>query len=220
MGEYKTLQDYLFRYIAREAGRLELAVHIHTGLGIGIYFDVGGSNPLLLEPVFNDPALRKTNFFITHGGWPFAKQSASMLFKPNVYADFSGIAFLNYPREVSDVLRSWLEVSPDKVLFGTDGFELDPNMPFLNWEEFTCIGMRSARRALSLALTEMMRDGEISHEEAVGIARKVLRENAVRLYKLETPRAPGDVSFRDASSARNSLPWKRPSPEPTSSAGC
>jgi len=185
--EYKTLQDYLFRYIAREAGRLDLAVHIHTGFGIGLYFDVGGSNPLLLEPVFNDPTLRKTNFFITHGGWPFAKQSASMLFKPNVYTDFSGIAFLNYPRDVSSVLRSWLEVSPDKVLFGTDGFELDPHMPFLSWEEFTCIGTRSARRALALALTEMMRDGEISHEEAVGVARKVLRENAVKLYKLETP---------------------------------
>jgi len=110
-----------------------------------------------------------------------------MLFKPNVYTDFSGIAFLNYPRDVSSVLRSWLEVSPDKVLFGTDGFELDPHMPFLSWEEFTCIGTRSARRALALALTEMMRDGEISHEEAVGVARKVLRENAVKLYKLETP---------------------------------
>ncbi|HOG16916.1 MAG: Amidohydrolase [Syntrophaceae bacterium PtaU1.Bin231] len=186
-GEYKQLQDYLFRYIAREAGRLGLAVHIHTGIGLGLHFDVAGSNPLLLEPVFNDPALQETNFFITHGGWPFAKQSASMLFKANVYTDFSGIAFLNYPREVGDVLRSWLEVSPDKVLFGTDGFELDPDMPYLNWEEFTCIGNRGARTALALALTEMIRDGEISHEEAVGVARKVLRENAVKLYKLETP---------------------------------
>jgi len=155
------LQDYLFRYISREAGRLDLVVHIHTGFGIGKYFDVVDSNPLLLEPVFNDPVLRKTNFVITHGGWPFAKQSAAMLLKPNVYVDFSAIAFLLYPREVSDVLRSWLEVSPDKVLFGTDGFELDPDMPFLNWEEFTCMGTSSARQALALALTEMMHDNEM-----------------------------------------------------------
>ena len=186
-GEYKALQDYLFRYISREAGRLDLAVHIHTGFGIGRYFDVVDSNPLLLEPVFNDPVLRKTNFVIIHGGWPFAKQSAAMLLKPNVYADFSAIAFLIYPRELSDVMRSWLEISPDKVLFGTDGFEIDPNMLFLNWEEFACIGTRSARQALALALTEMMRDSEITYEEAVSIARKVLRENAVKLYKLETP---------------------------------
>jgi uncharacterized protein len=186
-GEYKALQDYLFRYITREAGRLDVAVHIHTGLGIGKYFDVLDSNPLLLEPVFNDPALRKTNFVITHGGWPFAKQSAAMLLKPNVYVDFSAIAFLIFPRELSDVLRNWLEVSSDKVLFGTDGFELDPDMPFLDWEEFTWIETRSAREALALALTEMMRDNEITHGEASDIARKVLRENAVKLYKLQTP---------------------------------
>ena len=34
-GETKALQDYLFRTISREAGRLDLAVHIHTGFGIG-----------------------------------------------------------------------------------------------------------------------------------------------------------------------------------------
>ena len=184
-GETKALQDYLFRTISREAGRLDLAVHIHTGFGIGRYFDVIDSNPLLLEPVFNDPVLRKTKFVILHGGWPFAKQSAALLLKPNVYVDFSAIAFLIYPRELSQVLRSWLEISPDKVLFGTDGFEIDPNLPLLNWEEFTCLGTRSARQALAQALTEMMQDSEITHEEALSIARKVLRENAVKLYKLE-----------------------------------
>ena len=186
-GETKALQDYLFRTISREAGRLDLAVHIHTGFGIGRYFDVIDSNPLLLEPVFNDPVLRKTKFVILHGGWPFAKQSAALLLKPNVYVDFSAIAFLIYPRELSQVLRSWLEISPDKILFGTDGFEIDPNLPLLNWEEFTCLGTRSARQALAQALTEMMQDSEITHEEALSIARKVLRENAVKLYKLETP---------------------------------
>jgi predicted TIM-barrel fold metal-dependent hydrolase len=185
-GEYQALQDYLFRFISREAGRLDLPVHIHTGLGIGRFFDVAGSSPLLLEPVFNDPLLRRTQFVMLHGGWPFTEQTAALLLKPNVYVDFSARAFLFYPRELSRVLRSWLEISPDKVLFGTDGFELDPNLPFLNWEEFTCLGTRSARQALALALTEMMRDNEIPYEEALIIARKVLRENAVKLYKLET----------------------------------
>jgi predicted TIM-barrel fold metal-dependent hydrolase len=183
--EYRALQDHLFRYVSREAGRLGLAVHVHTGFGIGEYFDVVGSNPLLLESVFNDPDLRQTRFVIIHGGWPYARQTAAMLLKPNVYADFSAIDFLLYPREVSAVLRSWLESSPDKVLFGTDGFELDPDMPFINWEEFSCLGVRGARRALALALTDMMRDGEITREEALEIARKVLRGNAIRLYRLD-----------------------------------
>src|SRR5256714_3176024 len=60
--EYKQLQDFLFRYIAREAGRLGLAVHIHTGAGVGGYYGIVGGNPMMLELVFNDPTLRKTNF--------------------------------------------------------------------------------------------------------------------------------------------------------------
>ncbi|MHB8909882.1 MAG: amidohydrolase family protein [Syntrophales bacterium] len=119
--------------------------------------------------------MRKTNFFITHGGWPYAEQAAAMLLKPNVYADFSAIDFLLYPREVSSVAQRWLEISPDKVLFGTDGFELDPDMRFLNWEEFTWIGTNSGRQALAMALTDMMRDGEVTSDEALIIARKALR---------------------------------------------
>ena len=185
--EYKTLQDYLFRYISGEAGRLDLVVHIHTGFGIGQYFDVAGSNPLLLEPVFNDPVLRKTEFVMLHGGWPFGKQSAAMLLKPNVYVDFSCRAFLFYPRDLSQVLRSWLEIAPDKVMFATDGFEIDPAMSFFNWEELAWLGTSGTRQALALSLTEMMHDNEIRHEEALDIARKVLRESAVKLYKFATP---------------------------------
>ena len=99
--EYKPLQDFLFRYIAREAGRLGLAVHIHTGAGVGGYYGIVGGNPLMLEPVFNDPTLRKTNFVLIHGGWPFADQTAALLLKPNVYADFSAQTFFRTPRALA-----------------------------------------------------------------------------------------------------------------------
>src|SRR5262249_34695079 len=36
--DYTSLQDFLFRVLAREAGRLGLAIHIHTGAGCGSYF--------------------------------------------------------------------------------------------------------------------------------------------------------------------------------------
>jgi len=66
--DYKILQDYLFRYVAREAGHLGMAVHLHTGGGCGGYFHLEGSNPALLDSVFNDPSLRKTNFVMLHAG--------------------------------------------------------------------------------------------------------------------------------------------------------
>ena len=52
--EYKALQDFLFRYIAAECGRLGMPVHLHTMSGGGGYFDIAKGNPLLLESVFDD----------------------------------------------------------------------------------------------------------------------------------------------------------------------
>ena len=53
---YKTVQDYLFRVIATECGRLGMAVHIHGMAGAGSYFSQAGVNPMNLEPLLNDPA--------------------------------------------------------------------------------------------------------------------------------------------------------------------
>jgi len=182
-GEYKVLQDYLFRYIARECGRLGMAVHIHAIDGAGSFYRQSGSNPLLLESAFNDPELRKTNFVIVHGGYPFTRQTASLMSKPNVYSDFSGQTFLLYPRALSEVLRNWLEFYPDKVLFGADAFPLTPEV---GWEEGAWLAMTTARQALALALTGMMNDGEITRDRALELARMVMRENAVRLYALDS----------------------------------
>lgn len=180
--EYKALQDYLFRYIAREAGRLGMAVHIHSIDGAGSFYKQSGSNPLLLESAFNDPGLRKTNFVIVHGGYPFTKNTASLMGKANVYADFSAQTFLLYPRALSEVLRNWLEYYPDKVLFGTDAFALTPEV---GWEEGGWLAIKTAREALALALTGMMNDGEITRARAIELARMVMRENAVKLYGLK-----------------------------------
>jgi len=176
---YKTLQDFLFYYIAREAGRLGMAIHIHCIEGVGGFYRQSGSNPLLLEAVFNDPALRKTNFVVIHGGYPFTKEMGSLLSKPNVYADFSAQTFFTYPRELSEILRNWLEFYPDRVLFGTDAFSFGPEV---DWGEVAWLSNTTARQALALALTGMMNDGEITRQRAMKLARMVLRENAIRLY--------------------------------------
>jgi predicted TIM-barrel fold metal-dependent hydrolase len=104
-----------------------------------------------------------------------------MMSKPNVYADFSAQTFFLYPRALSDVLRNWLEFYPDKILFGTDAFSFGPA---IDWGEVAWLSDATGRQALALALTEMMNDGEITRDRALQLARKVLRENAVRLYKL------------------------------------
>ena len=176
---YKLLQDYLFRYIAHECGRLGLAVHLHSMSGGGSYFDIAGGNPLLLEPFFNDPHLRNTRFVLLHGGWPFVREAGALLQKPNVYLDISQQVLTFPPRTLAGWLREWLETFPDKVLFGTDGYPFSDSM---GWEEATWIASHNARDALGLALTGMMHDGEISRERAAKIAEQVLHENAEGLY--------------------------------------
>lgn len=182
--EYKALQDYLFRVLAREAGSAGLAMHIHTGIGADPWFRLAGADPLLLEPALSDRSLRSTNFVLIHGAWPFDRQAGAMLIKPNVYADFSAQPFLRSTRALSETLRAWLEWYPEKVLFGTDTYP-DPNTPLSDWEEKLWLVNDVAREALAIALTGMMNDGQITRERAVELARMVLRDNAVRLYGLE-----------------------------------
>jgi len=178
---YKKLQDFLFRYIAREAGRLGLVVHIHTGGGCGHFFNLSNANPLLLESVLNDPALRKTNFVLIHGGYPFVKETEFLMEKPNVYADFSAQTFLLTPQALGRVLRDWLEYEPEKVLFGTDA---SPATPEVSWEESAWMTNKTAREALATALAGMMKDDDITRERASELARMVMRENASKLYGL------------------------------------
>lgn len=178
--EYLKLQNYLMRYIAREAGRLGLAVHFHTGFGCGTYFMLEDANPVLLESLANDASLRKTTFVLLHGGaGTFPKYAAYMLSKPNVYADISEQTWLISTRRLSEVIRDFLEWYPEKTLFGTD---LYPNTPDINWEEVGWQTTQSARKALAIALAGMIQDGEITRERALELARMVLHDNAAKLY--------------------------------------
>jgi hypothetical protein len=67
-------------------------------------------------------------------------------------------------------------------MFGTDAFALTPEV---GWEEVGWLSNRTAREALALALTGMLRDGEITRPRASELARMVLRENAARLYDIK-----------------------------------
>ena len=178
--EYKILQDYLFRHIARQAGRLDMPVHIHSSIGAGSYFRAANANPLAMESMFNDPSLRKTKFVMLHGSWPYAREAAALILKPNVYVDFSAFMYLTYPLEASRAIRLYLEAAPEKVLYGSDA---SPFTSHVGWEETAWIGSRTGRLALGAALTGMVEDGEITLDRAKQIGQLAMRENARQLYR-------------------------------------
>ena len=179
---YRPLQDYLFRTIALECGHLGMAVHFHSMAGAGSYFSIAGGNPMNMEPLFNDPTMRHTNFVMLHAGWPFVHETGALLQKPNVYLDISQQALVIPAHTLAIWLREWLELFPDKVLFGTDGY---PYSATLGWEESTFLSARNAREALGIALTGMERDGEVTPVRALQIAHMVMHDNAAALYHLQ-----------------------------------
>ncbi|HVX38589.1 MAG TPA: hypothetical protein VHB25_03365 [Gemmatimonadaceae bacterium] len=179
--EYKALEDYLFRVIAREAGRQHMAVQIHALETFGGFYSPAGAAPHLLEPALDDSTLRGTKFVIIHGGWPLVDETQGLLSKPNVYTDISMMDDILSPTVLARVLRQWLGEWPEHVMFGTDAFDGGLEQ---GWEQVAWVGSTTARKALAIALTGMMRDGEITRARAEELARMVMRENAAAVYGL------------------------------------
>lgn len=177
--EYLDFQDYIFRYLIREAGRLHLPVHIHTAVGIGDYFSLSEDNVLQLESILRDPRYEQTTFVLLHGGYPFQDQAIWLAARRNVYLDTSLMELYLYPAEFKNVLRRWLLLFPDKVLFGSDAF---PFNDAVGAEESYWLAVRSVHVALAAALAEMVASHEVSEEKALQLAHAYLHDTASRLY--------------------------------------
>jgi predicted TIM-barrel fold metal-dependent hydrolase len=179
--EYALFQDFVFRHILTECGRLGLAVHIHSSAGAGNYFSVAGASVLNLEPTLKDPRYGKTTFVLIHGGYPFEREAMMMSVMKNIFIDSSATgSFLLFPDEFKQVLRRWFEIAPEKVTFGSDAFPLDER---IGVEELYWFGVHNARTAAAAALAEMIAAREINEAQAMTIARGYLHDNAAGLYK-------------------------------------
>ncbi len=68
-----------------------------------------------------------------------------------------------------------------KVLFGTDAVAFGPDS---GWELAAWIGTTTGRQALAIALSEMVRNGEVKRGRAEEMATMVMRTNSAKPYKL------------------------------------
>lgn len=177
--EYCDFQDYVFRYLLREAGRLHLPVQIHTAVGGGDYFSLDDGNVLKLENVLRDPRYDHVTFDLLHGGYPFEHQAIWLTARKNVYLDSSLMSDFLYPQGLARVLKQWLELFPDKVVFGSDAF---PFSDAIGAEESYWLAAQSSRVALAEALAEMVSEGEINESQALAMAHAYLHDTAAKLY--------------------------------------
>ena len=178
-GEYKQFQDYIFRVMVDEAGKLHLPMHFHSALGIGDYFSLHNGNVLNLENVVRDPRYKNVTFVLIHGGWPYEREAALMTAVKNVYLDTSFQSEILYPSQFKDVLKQLLTLFPDKMMYGSDAF---PFSEALGAEESFWLAARTTRTGLAAALAELVEEGAVTEPKALELARNYLHDNAVRLY--------------------------------------
>jgi hypothetical protein len=177
--EYRAFQDYIFRVLIDQAGKLNLPVHFHSAVGIGDYFSLRNGNPLNLENVLRDPRYSKVNFVLIHGGYPYTLEMIWLTAAKNVFTDSSLVGYYVYPSELKNILKQWISLYPEKIMFGSDAF---PFNEAVGAEETFWLAVRSARTAVAAALAELVAEGAVSEEKALELARLYLHDNAAKLY--------------------------------------
>ena len=177
--EYRTFQDYIFRYLIVEGGRLNLPVHVHSAVGIGDYFNLSESNIMHLENILRDPRYSGTMFVMIHGGYPFEREAIWLAAIKNVYLDSSLHGDFHVSLEFKNSLKEFLETFPDKITFGTDCF---PYNESLGAEESYWLGVSPRARARgSTGRNDFLRR---SHRgESSRLAHAYLHDNAVGIYQ-------------------------------------
>jgi hypothetical protein len=170
-------KDFLARQVFLKAAELDLPVHFHTGFGATATLKNLDSNPLNLESVFSDMRFKDTRFVMLHTGYPFGDKIKPLLEKRNVFVEFSAVNWMVYDDELAEILSNWLSYpgASEKIMFGSDA-----GAPVFFW-----IAAKNSRQALYKALSQLIDRGRISEDKAVLVAKKIMRENAIRIHNLD-----------------------------------
>jgi hypothetical protein len=174
----KPLNDYLLLRALEIAERQALPVQIHTGFG-DADLDLREANPLHLRPLLESGRHANVPFVLLHASYPYVRELGYLTaIHANVYADV-GLAIPHLAAEVPAILRQLLGLAPwSKVVFSSDASQI----PELFW-----LAARWGRRGLGTVLDELIALGALDGDEALAVGRRVLGENAARIYGLPWP---------------------------------
>ena len=172
--QVKPLQDYMMHRVLDLALEHDLPVQIHTGLLAGNSNDIRNSQPTDLINLFQ--AYPDLKFCIFHSAYPYGGE-LSVLAKnfPNVYIDMCWSQIIS-PYYCERYLHEWLETVPaSKIMaFGGD----------YNHVESIYGHSVMAREVISKVLIEKVRFGYFTEGEAIDVADRLLRRNALEIFSL------------------------------------
>jgi hypothetical protein len=171
--EMKDLSTYLMHAMLREIDKKGMTVAFHTGLvGQG---DVRWSNPQLLIPLFKE--YKNINFDLYHSGFPYVTEFVELGKSwPNVYLNMCWSQSLS-PTMARRQLSEMLECVPvNKILaYGGDSRVLENSIGDLEIAKENC----------AVVLAEKVLKGCFTEADAIQYAERILRTNAIELYKLD-----------------------------------
>jgi predicted TIM-barrel fold metal-dependent hydrolase len=169
----KKLQDWGFHRCVRNAMEYDLALKIHTGYKVAInYMELSDIRAAALNNVFIQ--YPKAKFSLFHISYPYQHEVVALCkhFR-NVYADMCWSWIID-PEASRQFLRQFLTAVPANKLFafGGDYIVAEPVYGHL----------RIARDGITRVLSELVADGYLVVPEAIEIARRILRDNALAVF--------------------------------------
>jgi len=126
-----------------QAGKLHLPVHFHSAVRHRRLFQPAQWQSTELENVLRDPRYKNVTFVLIHGGYPYTLEMIWMTAAKNVYTDSSLMGYYVYPSELKNILKQWISLYPEKIMFGSDAFPFNDAVG----AEETLVGSRCARHA-------------------------------------------------------------------------
>jgi len=172
LDEAKPLQDFMLHRVIQLAAKHNLPVQIHTGLQEGFGNILSNANPMNLVNLFVE--YTDVCFDLFHGAYPFTGELAALAKNfQNVYIDMCWLHIVS-PSRARAALSEWLETVPVNKIMGFGGDYVHV--------EGTYGHSVIARENIARVLSDKVDDQSMTLDEAKVVARKLLRENALKLF--------------------------------------
>jgi len=166
----KAFGDFVVDHLCGLAAKHDLPMQTHAGTAL-----IEGSHPLNLAPLIQRHP--RTRFLLMHLAYPWSRDLLGMAFvHRNIWLDLTWSWILS-PSHFTAALHEAIDILPDesRMMLGGDNWHLE--------ETFGAI--RSFRGLLRRVLEEKMERGDLSAEDALRLARRILHENAAAFFGLQ-----------------------------------
>jgi len=170
--EAKPLQDYMMHQIIRATIEAGLPMQIHTGLQEGNENIITNANPTHLVNLFIE--YPEARFDLFHGGYPYIHEWATLAKNfANVYVDMAWVYIIS--TEIGRcLLHELIETVPGNKIMAFGGDSLTAEIAYAH--------SRMARQVVARVLSEKVSEGYMKEDEAVILARRMLKDNPAALF--------------------------------------